>query len=69
MKLSARNILQGKVLRITEGAVNDEVVLEIAPGIEIVAIITKTSADRLGIAIGKSAFAIIKASDVMIGTD
>jgi len=69
MKISARNILQGKILRITEGAVNDEVVLEIAPGIEIVAIITKTSADRLGIAIGKSAFAIIKASDVMIGTD
>lgn len=69
MKISARNILQGKVLRITEGAVNNEVVLEIAPGIEIVAIITKASADRLGIAIGKSAFAIIKASDVMIGTD
>lgn len=69
MKLSARNILQGKVLRITEGAVNSEVVLEIAPGIEVVSIITRTSADRLGIAVGKAAYAIIKASDVMLGAD
>lgn len=69
MKISARNILRGKVLRITEGAVNSEIVLEIAPGIEVVSIITKSSADRLGIAVGKSAYAVIKASDVMIGSD
>lgn len=69
MKISARNILAGKVLRVTAGAVNTEILLEIAPGIQVTSIITKDSADRLGLAVGKSAYAIIKASDVMIGAD
>ncbi len=69
MKISARNSVPGKVIRFTEGAVNCEVVLEIAPGLEIAAIITKTSAQRLGLAVGKTAYAVIKASDVMIGVD
>ncbi|HEU4678472.1 MAG TPA: molybdopterin-binding protein [Terrimicrobiaceae bacterium] len=69
MKLSARNILKGRIIRIVEGAVNCEVTLEVAPGLEIVAIITKTSVQSLGLAVGGGACAIIKASNVMLGID
>jgi molybdopterin-binding protein len=69
MKLSARNILKGKVKRIKPGVVNTEVVIELPGGPEIVSIITKESADRLGLAAGKEAYAIIKASNVMIGVE
>lgn len=66
LHLSARNVLEGVVVAITEGAVNSEVQIRVAPGVEIVAIITKTSVDRLGLAPGKAAYAVIKASDVMV---
>jgi molybdopterin-binding protein len=69
MKLSARNILKGRIIRIVEGAVNCEVTLEVTPGLEIVAIITKTSVQSLGLAVGGDACAIIKASNVMLGVD
>jgi molybdopterin-binding protein len=69
MKISARNTLKGKVLKVTHGAVNSEITLELAPGIEITSIITRESATRLGLEEGKSAYAIIKASDVMVGVD
>jgi molybdopterin-binding protein len=69
MKLSARNILRGKVKRVTPGAVNTEVVVELPGGPEIVSIITKESAERLGLVAGKEAYAIIKASNVMIGVE
>ena len=69
MKLSARNILKGKVIKVTPGAVNSEIVLELAGGAQIVSIITKQSAESLGLAVGKEAYAIIKASNVMIGVD
>jgi molybdopterin-binding protein len=69
MKLSARNILKGRITRIVEGAVNCEVTLEAAPGLEIVAIITKASVQSLGLAVGGDACAIIKASNVMLGVD
>jgi molybdopterin-binding protein len=69
MKISARNILKGKVTKIVDGAVNCEVTLEIAPGVEIVSIITKASVASLGLAKGKSASAVIKASAVMIAVD
>ncbi len=69
MKLSARNMLKGKVKRITPGAINTEVVIELPGGIEVVSIITKTSAESLGLKVGKEAYAIIKASNVMIGVD
>ena len=61
--------MQGKVKKVSPGAVNTEVVVEIANGLEVVAIITKESAERLGIAVGKEVYAVIKASDVMIATD
>lgn len=69
MKLSARNILKGKITKVTPGAVNSEVVLELAGGAQVVSIITKQSAENLGLAVGKPAYAIIKASNVMIGVD
>jgi molybdopterin-binding protein len=69
MKLSARNILKGKVVKITPGAVNSEVVLELPGGSQVVAIITKASAENLGLAIGKTAYAVIKASSVMVAVD
>jgi molybdopterin-binding protein len=69
MRISARNVLKGKVVKITPGAVNSEVVLELPTGAQIVSIITKESAENLGLAVGKQAYAIIKASNVMIGVD
>jgi molybdopterin-binding protein len=69
MKISARNVLKGKVKSINHGAVNSEIVIEIAPGIEIASSITKKSAEGLGLAEGKTAYAVIKASSVMVGVD
>ncbi len=69
MKLSARNQLRGTVKRIVRGAVNMEVVLTLPGGAEIVSIITLRSGDALGLAEGKEAVAVIKASDVMVAVD
>lgn len=69
MKISARNILKGKVKAVKPGVVNTEVVVQLPGGAEIVSIITKESADRLGLAPGKEVYAIVKASNVMIGVD
>ena len=69
MKISARNVLKGTVKQVTPGAVNTEVVVEVAGGAEVVSIITKSSAERLGLKVGKEVYAIVKASNVMIGTD
>jgi molybdopterin-binding protein len=69
MQISARNIQKGKVTKLVEGAVNCEISLEIAPGVEIVSIITKVSAASLGLVEGKTASAAIKASSVMIAVN
>ena len=69
MKISARNVLAATVKSITPGAVDSEVVVELAPGLEVVAIITKQSVQTLGLKPGGKAYAIIKASNVMIGID
>jgi molybdopterin-binding protein len=69
MKISARNILPATVKKVTPGAVDTEVVVELSPGVEIVSIITKSSAETLGLKPGAKAYAIIKASNVMIGVD
>ena len=69
MKLSARNVLKGKVKQITEGAVNSEVTIELPGGIPVVAIITRKSISSLGLAVGKDAYAVIKASSVMVAVD
>jgi molybdopterin-binding protein len=69
MKLSARNVLKGTIKHIIVGSVNDEIVLELKDGVEIVSIITKGSAQNLQLAVGKEAYAVIKASNVMIAID
>jgi molybdopterin-binding protein len=69
MKLSARNVVKGTVKSVTHGAVNTEVVLELPGGAQLVSIITKHSADDLKLAVGSEAYAVIKASSVMIAVD
>ncbi|MBL1176439.1 TOBE domain-containing protein [Pantanalinema sp. GBBB05] len=69
MKISARNTLKSTVKQVILGAVNAEVILELAPGVEVTAIITKESAESLGLAEGTSAYAVIKSSDVMVAID
>ncbi|HMG84484.1 MAG TPA: TOBE domain-containing protein [Terracidiphilus sp.] len=69
MKVSARNILPGIVKLITKGAVNAEIVLALRGGETVVAVITNSSVERLGLQIGTDAFVIIKASEVMVGKD
>jgi molybdopterin-binding protein len=69
MRLSARNVLKGKIKSVKAGAVNSEIVLELSNGVEIVSIITKESAEKLQLTPGKNAYAVIKASNVMIAVD
>lgn len=69
MKLSARNVLPGTVTKLTKGAVNAEVDLALKGGGEIAAIITNQSAERLDLKKGQNAFAIIKASSVILGKE
>jgi molybdopterin-binding protein len=69
MKLSARNLLKGKVSKIMLGAVNAEVELELSGGQKVVSIITINSVKKLGLEVGKEAYAMIKASSVMIAVD
>ena len=69
MKISARNVLSGSVANVTKGAVNSEIDLSLPGGETIVAVITNSSVERLGLQTGMDAFAIVKASDVMVGKD
>ncbi len=69
MKLSARNVLKGKVKSIKEGAVNSEVVVQLPGGLEIISVITKTSIEKLSLKEGKDVYAIIKATNVILGVD
>lgn len=69
MKISARNVLSGKVISIVRDPVTTEVTLEIAPGVQVVSTITSSSAQSLNLTEGGPAYAVIKASSVMVGTD
>ncbi|HAC63091.1 MAG TPA: transporter [Cyanothece sp. UBA12306] len=69
MEISARNTFKGTVKKLELGAVNAVVTIEVAPGIEVSGSITKESAEKLGLAEGKEAYAVIKASDVMFAVD
>src|SRR5450759_2072518 len=69
MKLSARNILKGKVTKIVKGAVNAEVTIQLPGGEQVVSIITNSSVVSLGLKKGKEAYAVIKASSVMVAVD
>lgn len=69
MKVSARNILRGTIKRVIKGAVNTEVALEIAPNVELISIITSSSAEQLNLSEGKEAYAVIKSSHIMIAME
>jgi len=69
MKVSARNSLKGIVKKVTVGSVNTEISIEISSGVEITSIITKASAESLGLVEGSEAYAVIKASDVILAVD
>jgi molybdopterin-binding protein len=69
VKISARNTIKGMIKNVIEGPVSAEVVLRVAPGIEIVASISTNSAKALKLKKGKKAYAVIKASSVMVAVD
>lgn len=69
MKISARNVLKGKVKTVKHGSVNSEVTIGLPGGVQIVSIITKKSTQSLRLSKGKQVYAIIKATNVMIATD
>ncbi len=69
MKISARNTIKGRIKNVIQGPVSAEVVLGVAPGIEIVAVISSNSAKKLKLKKGKKAYAVIKASSVMVAVD
>ena len=69
MKLSARNQLKGTVVEIQDGAVNGIVKIDLGSGNIISAIITMASIRELGLKVGGTAYAVIKASNVMVGVE
>ena len=69
MKVSARNVLAGKVTKITKGAVNSEVALTLSGGTPLIAVVTNGAIENLALKEGVSAYAIIKATSVLIGSD
>ena len=69
MKLSARNILKGTVTKVTRGAVNSEVTIRLEGGTELVSIITNESVDNLELTENVTAYAVIKASNVMVAVE
>ena len=68
MKLSARNKLKGKIVDVKKGATTAHVRIDIGDQV-VTAAITNESADELKLASGQTAYAVIKASDVMVGID
>lgn len=69
MKLSARNQIKGTIVEIIDGAVNGIVIIDIGGGNKISSSITMNSIKELELEVGKEAYAVIKASNVMIGID
>ncbi|GMG83948.1 TOBE domain-containing protein [Paralimibaculum aggregatum] len=69
MKISARNVIKGTVLSVKEGPVNSQIRVDIGGGNTITSMITTEAAQELGIAVGSAVHVIIKASEVMLGTD
>ncbi|MFD2237591.1 TOBE domain-containing protein [Aureimonas populi] len=69
MKISARNLIEGKVVEVTKGATTAHVKLDIGNGTIVTSSITNQSVDDLGLEVGKQAYAVIKASDVLVAVD
>jgi molybdopterin-binding protein len=68
MKISARNQLKGRIVEIAKGATTAHVRLDVA-GTIVTAAITNSAVDELGLVVGQDAYAVVKASDVMIAID
>ncbi|MCK4278188.1 MAG: TOBE domain-containing protein [Desulfurellaceae bacterium] len=68
MDVSARNKLPGQVKEVKLGQVMAEITLKIGEN-EVVAVVTKTSAERLGLKVGDEAYALVKATEIMVGKD
>lgn len=69
MKLSARNVIKGRIVGIDRGATTAIIQLEIGGGATITSSITNAALDELALSEGKDAYAVVKASDVMIAID
>ena len=69
MKISARNILRGTIHSVVKGPVSTEVTVMLPGGDTIISVITKKSAESMDLKEGKEVYAVIKATNVMIGTD
>lgn len=67
MKLSARNVLPGRVVAVTKGSTTAHIKVELGPGLSVMASITNEAVDDLGLKVGDNVSAVIKSSDVMIG--
>ena len=68
MKISARNVLKGKIIKVIKGATTSHILIDIN-GATVTSSITNEAAEDLKLKEGMSAYAIVKASDVMVGTD
>ena len=69
MKLSARNIVKGKVKKVNHGLVSSEVIVGLPNDLEIVSVISKAAVENLNLKEGKEVYAIINANDVILATD
>jgi len=69
MKLSARNKIKGRIVAVTRGATTSHVRIDVGGGTVITSSITNEAVDELGLKAGQDAYAVIKASDVMVGID
>jgi molybdopterin-binding protein len=69
MRVSARNVFPAVVKKVRLGSINAEILLEIAPNVEAVSIITRSSAESLALQEGKQVYAMVKSSDVMVGVE
>jgi molybdopterin-binding protein len=69
VEISARNVFKGTVKSISYGQILAEMVIELPGGLEITSLITKSSADRMGLAVGKEVSTVIKASNVLVATE
>lgn len=67
MKLSARNVLPGRVVSVTKGATTSHVKIELAPGLIVTSSITNEAVEDLALKVGDSVSAIVKSSDVIVG--
>lgn len=68
MKISARNTLKGKIVEVNKGATTSHVKIDVG-GTIVTASITNAAVDDLGLEVGRTAYAVVKASDVMVGVD